>query len=140
MIFSNQTGNYRQRDRGPCLRTSYRSTRGRSTHYSTKRRPGLSEPNATRGRRAGRTTAAATTREGSSRASGKSSSACRSSAGRPRGRCATGSPRRWPTRNSRPITGAGSGQTTGSSASTARSGGGRGSSGPSRTATRPSCW
>lgn len=59
---------------------------------------------------------------------------------RPRGRCATGSPRRWPTRNSRPITGAGSGRTTGSSASIARSGGGRGSSEPSRTATRSSCW
>lgn len=34
----------------------------------------------------------------------------------------------------------GSGRTTGSNASTVRSGGGRGSSGPSRTATRPSCW
>ena len=43
---------------------------------------------------AGRPTAAVTTRGGSSRAPGKSSSACRSSAGRPRGRCATGSPRR----------------------------------------------
>lgn len=41
---------------------------------------------------------------------------------------------------SRPSTGVGSGRTTGSSVSTARSGGGRGSSRPSQTATRPSCW
>lgn len=47
-------------------------------------------------------------------------------------------PRRLPTRNSCLSTGVVSGRTTGSSASTARSGG-RGSSGPSRTATRPSC-
>lgn len=47
----------------------------------------MSGPSAMRGRRAGRPTAAATTRKGSSRASGKSSSAFRSSAGRPRGRC-----------------------------------------------------
>lgn len=39
-----------------------------------------------------------------------------------------GLPGRWPTRNSRRSTGAGSERTTGSSASTARSGGGRGSS------------
>ena len=45
-----------------------------------------------------------------------------------------------PTRNSRRIAGARLGRATGSSASTARSGGRRGSSGPSRTATRPSCW
>lgn len=89
---------------GPCLRTSYQSTRSCSTHSSTRRRPSSSGQSATRGR------------------------------------CATGSPRRLPTRNSRRSTGAGSGRTTGSSASTARSGGGRGSSGPSLTATRPSCW
>lgn len=65
-------------------------------------------------------------------------SACRSSAGRPRGRCEMGSPRRWPTRNSRPSTGAGSGRTTGPSASTERLAGGP--PGPSRTATRPSRW
>lgn len=86
-----------------------------------------------KGRRAGRPTAAVTTREGSSRAPGNSSSSCRGSARRPRERCATGSSRRWPTRNSRRSAGAGSGRTKGSSASIARSGGGRGSSGPSRT-------
>ena len=47
--------------------------------------------------------------------------------GRARGRRATGSPKRWPARNSRLSTGTGSGRTTGSNASTARSGGGRGS-------------
>ena len=50
----------------------------------------------------------------------------RRGSGRPRGRCATGSPRRLPARSSRLSAGAGSGRTKGSSASTARSGGGRG--------------
>lgn len=140
MISSGQTTNRRLRGHEPYLRTSYRSTRGRPTRCSTRRRPSSSGPGATRGQRAGRPTAAATTRGGSSRAPGKSSSAYRSSAGRVRGRCATGSPRRLPTRNSRRSAGAGSGRTTGSSASTARSGGRRGSSGHSRTTTRPSGW
>lgn len=139
MISGDQTTNHRRKGREPSPQTSHRSTMGRSTRCSTRRRPSLSGPSAMRGRRAGRPTAAATTRESSSRAPGKSSSACRSSAGQPLGRCATGSPRRLPTRNSRRSAGARLGRTTGSSASTARSGG-RGSSGPSRTATRPSCW
>lgn len=140
MISGDQTTNHQRKGREPSPQTSHRSTMGRSTRCSTRRRPSLSGPSAMRGRRAGRPTAAATTRENSSRAPGKSSSACRSSAGQPLGRCATGSPRRLPTRNSRRSAGARLGRTTGSSASTARSGGRRGSSGPSRTATRPSCW
>lgn len=140
MSSGDQTTNHRRKGHEPRLRTSYRSTMGRSTRCPKRRRPSLSGPSAMRGRRAGRPTAAATTREISSPGPRKSSSACRSSAGRPQGRCATGSPRRLPTRNSRRSTGAGSGRTTGSSASTARSGGGRGSSGPSQTATRSSCW
>lgn len=140
MISGDQTTNHRRKGREPSPQTSHRSTMGRSTRCSTRRRPSLSGPSAMRGRRAGRPTAAATTRESSTRAPGKSSSACRSSAGQPLGRCATGSPRRLPTRNSRRSAGARLGRTTGSSASTARSGGRRGSSGPSRTATRPSCW
>lgn len=133
----------------------------RTSYQSTTSRPSPSGPNATRGRRAGRSTAAATTRGSSSPGQGKSSSACRNSAARPsgrlsssatagarprsrrpssrctwrasqpggsrtspsspggrrcppRGRCATGSPRRLPTRNSRRSAGAGSGRTTGS--------------------------
>lgn len=138
MSSGDQTTNHRRKGHEPRLRTSYRSTMGRSTRCSTRRRPSLSGPSAMRGRRAGRPTAAATTRESSSRAPGKSSSACRSSAGRARGRCATGSPRHLPTRNSRRNASAESGRTTESSASTARSGGGRGSSGPFRTTTHPS--
>ena len=118
MSSGDQTTNHRRKGHEPRLRTSYRSTMGRSTRCPKRRRPSLSGPSAMRGRRAGRPTAAATTREISSPGPRKSSSACRSSAGRPQGRCATGSPRRLPTRNSRRSTGAGSGRTTGSSAST----------------------
>ena len=96
MISGDQTTNHRRKGREPSPQTSHRSTMGRSTRCSTRRRPSLSGPSAMRGRRAGRPTAAATTRESSSRAPGKSSSACRSSAGQPLGRCATGSPRRFP--------------------------------------------
>lgn len=63
---------------------------GSSTRCPKRRRPSLSGPSAMKGRHAGRPTAAATTRKGSSRAPGKSNSACRCSAGRLRGRCATG--------------------------------------------------
>lgn len=111
MRSGDQTTNHRRKGHEPRLRTSYRSTMGRSTRCPKRRRPSLSEPSAMRGQRAGRPTAATTKREGSSRASGKSSSACRSSAGRPRRRCETGSPKCWPTRNSRLSTGAGSGRT-----------------------------
>lgn len=140
MSSGDQTTNHRRKGHEPRLRTSHRSTMGRSTHCPKRGRPSLSGPSAMKGRQAGRPTGATTARDGSSRASGKSSRACRSSAGQPRRRCATGSPRRWPARNSRRSTDAGSGRTTGSGASTARSGGGRGPSGPSRTAIRPSCW
>lgn len=61
-------------------------SRRRSTRWLTRGRPSSSGPSATRGRRVGRPTAAATTRGGSSRAPGKSSSAYRSSAARPSGR------------------------------------------------------
>lgn len=140
MSSGDQTTNHRRKGHEPRLRTSYRSTMGRSTRCPKRRRPSLSGPNATGGRQAGRPTAAVAARGGSSRAPRKSSSACRSSAGRARGRCATGSPRHLPTRNSRRNTSAGSGRTTESSASTARSGGERGSSGPFRTTTHPSDW
>lgn len=99
---------------------------GRSMRCSTRRHPVSSGSSATRGRRAGKPNAAPLNEEGSSRAPGNSSSSCRVSAGRLRRRCATGSPRRLPTRNSRRSTGAGSGRTTESSTSTARSGGRRG--------------
>lgn len=58
----------------------------RTSYQSTTSRPSPSGPNATRGRRAGRSTAAATTRGSSSPGPGKSSSACRNSAARPSGR------------------------------------------------------
>ena len=58
----------------------------RTSYQSTPSRPSPSGPNATRGRRAGRSTAAATTRGSSSPGQGKSSSACRNSAARPSGR------------------------------------------------------
>lgn len=105
MSSGDQTTNHRRKGHEPRLRTSYRSTMGRSTRCPKRRRPSLSGPSAMRERRAGRPTAAATTREISSPGPRKSSSACRSSAGRPQGRCATGSPRRLPTRNSRRSTG-----------------------------------
>lgn len=73
----------------------------------------MSGPSAMKGRHAGRPTAAATTRKGSSRTPGKSNSACRCSAEQPQGRGVTSSPRRLPARNSRRRTGTGSGRTTG---------------------------
>lgn len=111
MSSGDQTTNHRRKGHEPRLRTSYRSTMSRSTRCPKRRRPSLSGPSAMRGRQTGRPTAAATTRKGSSRASRRSISACRSSAGRPRGRRATGSPKCWPARNSRLSTGAGSGRT-----------------------------
>ena len=55
----------------------------RTSYQSTTSRPSPSGPNATRGRRAGRSTAAATTRGSSSPGPERSSSTCRSCAARP---------------------------------------------------------
>ena len=81
MSSGDQTTNHRRKGHEPRLRTSHRTTKGHTTRYPKRRRPSLSGPSAMRGRRAGRPTAAATTRESSSPGPRKSSSACRSPAG-----------------------------------------------------------